>query len=541
MQKLIATYKAHFNLILASTIVLLASVAWSNRFILDDALISYRYSAHLAGGYGLVWNIGQPIEGYTNFLWTLLLTIPHAINIDPISFAQAAGVFCFILALSFTYKTALLLFRSRTLALLTICLLGANYSFNRYAASGMETLSQASIFIICFYLLFRSLHTQAWPMQTIAALSLGLSAAILTRPDSALFLAVIFPAIFYYLLNAKGMTAKQKLAKILTLMLPFTLLVGGWLLWKLHYYGDILPNTFYAKSSSHIPFARGAVFILAFFLSYLLFPFPILALRAIQQRRINQEITILLALIMLWLGYVLYVGGDFMEFRFMVPILPPMFIVVVWLIFFVIKRLPEQQILLLIIILGLVHHPLTFHSSLLRTHQVTIAGLQGHLENEAENWDEIGKVIGAAFHYSPDVTIAVTPSGAIPYYSGLQTIDMLGLNDDWVARNGLPYLSMAGHERIATFEYLLQQKVNLLIGHPQMERGAPPGNQVYSISDLERFLVEITPDMLPVEAKIIAIPITANYRLVVLYLNPHPLIDNAIEENGWQTYRIDNE
>ena len=48
-------------------------LAWINRFVQDDAYISFRYARNLADGFGLVWNIGERVEGYTNFLWTLLM------------------------------------------------------------------------------------------------------------------------------------------------------------------------------------------------------------------------------------------------------------------------------------------------------------------------------------------------------------------------------------------------------------------------------------------------------------------------------------
>ena len=51
--------------------------AWNLRFVQDDAYISFRYAENLALGRGLVWNEGERVEGYTNFLWTVILAIPH--------------------------------------------------------------------------------------------------------------------------------------------------------------------------------------------------------------------------------------------------------------------------------------------------------------------------------------------------------------------------------------------------------------------------------------------------------------------------------
>lgn len=72
-------YKTRFNIILFVTILGLVFLAWFNRFIQDDAFISFRYAYNLVNGIGLVWNEGERIEGYTNFLWTLAMSIPHLV------------------------------------------------------------------------------------------------------------------------------------------------------------------------------------------------------------------------------------------------------------------------------------------------------------------------------------------------------------------------------------------------------------------------------------------------------------------------------
>ena len=51
-------------------LVWLASVSW---FLTDDAFISFRYVHNLLEGHGLVFNPGERVEGYSNFLWVLEL------------------------------------------------------------------------------------------------------------------------------------------------------------------------------------------------------------------------------------------------------------------------------------------------------------------------------------------------------------------------------------------------------------------------------------------------------------------------------------
>src|SRR5262249_9749616 len=48
----------------------------------EDAMISMRYARHLAAGHGLVWNIGEaPLEGFTNLLWVLWMTVAHLLGL----------------------------------------------------------------------------------------------------------------------------------------------------------------------------------------------------------------------------------------------------------------------------------------------------------------------------------------------------------------------------------------------------------------------------------------------------------------------------
>lgn len=60
-------------------------------YVQDDAYISLVYAQNWVDGYGLVFNAGERVEGYTNFLWTLLLTVPCMLDEDAVSWAQWMG------------------------------------------------------------------------------------------------------------------------------------------------------------------------------------------------------------------------------------------------------------------------------------------------------------------------------------------------------------------------------------------------------------------------------------------------------------------
>src|SRR5215470_11017862 len=65
---------------------------WAERWVQDDAYVSYRYARNLVRGHGLVYNVGTPVEGYTNFLWTVLAAVPLAAGADdPLPFMHVAS------------------------------------------------------------------------------------------------------------------------------------------------------------------------------------------------------------------------------------------------------------------------------------------------------------------------------------------------------------------------------------------------------------------------------------------------------------------
>jgi len=538
VHKLSNFYKSHFKLILFLMFMALAVLAWSNRFIQDDAFISFRYADNLVHAKGLVWNAGERVEGYTNFLWTIILSVPLYLKLDPVKFSFVLGLGLFELSLYFTWRLARNLLHSRHLALLAVLFLGVNHTFSSYATSGMETQLQTCLFLACMFLFFQATTRGEWSAVRLVLLSMLLSLAVLTRLDSALLLAVVLPVTLLNIWQREEGTA-QKSLRAACVLVPFVVLVGAWFIWKMRFYGSVLPNTFYVKVASLNSLKRGMIYVYLFFHSYWLVLFPLLYLifakRLLQKH--NRAWLILSILIVLWLTYVVAVGGDFMEFRFIVPVLPFIFMQIVWLIFVHVRKIKLQIVLVLLVLAGSLHHALTFTSPSLRYYDIeSTKGLSDLLTQDRTDWIGIGKVLGESFDHDANVSIATTAAGAIPYYSRLTSVDILGLNDKWVARHGEIVASKPGHQRRATLDYLIERKVNLLIGHPQMvpidSSPSEPWNDYY-------FYVRITRhDTLAANARIIEIPINARYKLRVLYLVENPLVDDAIRRKGWVTYPV---
>jgi arabinofuranosyltransferase len=516
-------------------------MAWQVRFIQDDAFISFRYAEHLANGMGLVWNPGEPVEGYTNFLWVVLLSLPLALGGDPIFYSAAFGVACWAVALVAAHRTASLLL-SPTQAFISTSMLALNYSFMAYATGGLETPLQTSLFAVVTYLVADASHRGRWRSSSLVMLSVSAGLAFLTRMDSALLLAPFMLAAVWL---AWTTTPPDKRAGQLAVgIVPAALLVAGWLVWKLSYYGDVLPNTFYVKMTTSSSLREGLIYLYDFVTYYGLQVFVLMLIPAawglIRGRlALPPLLWVAVTTLAVWLAYVVKVGGDFMEFRFLVPVLPLAFMAITWLIVHIGRHRAVQACLVaMVMVNSLIHHS-HFAPVRLIGSTDTVKTLRSVVTGPV-TWIEIGETLGNALSGASSPLIALNPAGAIPYYSKLDTIDMLGLNDRWVARHGDFFTRRVGHQRIAPLHYLKERGVNLVIGHPRIENHNCGVFTRFTRADLDLLSIRMhQPTDLPPSARMVSIPIKGTYRLLALYLKPHPTIEQAIQRDGWRTMAIE--
>lgn len=62
--------------------------------LVDDAYISFRYAENLAAGHGLVFNPGERVEGWTSFLWVVILGLLSLVGLPLPRAAAALGSAC---------------------------------------------------------------------------------------------------------------------------------------------------------------------------------------------------------------------------------------------------------------------------------------------------------------------------------------------------------------------------------------------------------------------------------------------------------------
>jgi hypothetical protein len=110
---------------------------------------------------------------------------------------------------------------------------------------------------------------------------------------------------------------------------------------------------------------------------------------------------------------------------------------------------------------------------------------------------------------------------------------MLGINDRWIAKNGVVISSRPGHTHFATLEYLLKSNVNLVVGHPKVKPISFP-----STRNLQNFFWNINLSLLPDTSKIVEIPLNSSYKIEVLYLKKHDYINEIIEKLNLTTHEV---
>jgi arabinofuranosyltransferase len=438
----------------------------------DDAYISFRYAQNFARGHGLVFNIGERVEGYTNFLWTVLLAPFILVGVEPGPVAMALGGLFALGTMILVYGK----FAQKALVVsLSLLLLAVDGSFALWSVGGMETA------IFTFLLLSGMIaYLQEGEDERLALLSgLIFALASLARPEGVLVFAVtLLHRALHRLFVERRLLAGPDLLRLFS----FLWLYGPYFLWRYNYYGYLLPNTFYAKVATEgvsAQVARGFAHLRTFLgvhLGWLLIP---LTLVPLLKRKVDFAWSYLVVVVSVYLSYIVYVGGDWSVGRFFVPILPPLYLLVAmgvgeaymslqsWL-----RRRGREGYLRgaggFLALGGVV--ALFCLSSLGGEHELFIRRFQAREATRARVM--MGRWLRE--HLPPDTFIAVDAAGQIPYYSGLKSLDMFGVNDEHTAHMKVETMGRGtpGHEKF-DFDYIMWRRPDLIIVYGNFLDGSP--------------------------------------------------------------------
>jgi len=433
--------KLVFASVLFSTLLLFNAMLYMP-FLSDDALISMRYATRLAGGRGLTWTDGSPVEGYSNLLWVLLTAGGVFAGIDAVNTVRLLGIasmVCFALCVLFVY-------RRRASAAHMIVLLFAVLSapLGAWAVGGLEQPLIAALLALSVPLVWRiaDRRNTDTPVSMYFSSSVPLALLCITRADGAVFTAV---AVLFLLFTGNG---KRSLFLVALPALVFLAQLG----FRLEYYGDYLPNTARIKMHPSLHgVLSGAKYVVRG--AFAVFPLSLCSVAATVNAVRKRHIRTLLpaAMAFVWTAYLVLIGGDiFPAYRHFVPLV----VLFTWICaeeFPEIKRTRRTDAVFAVVL-------------------VLFAAVQlfdsRNRDARRELWEWDGRVtalvLKKAFGERKPL-LAVTAAGTLPYWSELPVLDMLGLNDRYLAVNqgNCNWEGLLGHQ-VCNPDYVLSRQPDIV-------------------------------------------------------------------------------
>ncbi len=283
--------------------VLFIRHAW----VAEDAYITFRTIDNAVHGFGLRWNVAERVQVYTHPLWLMLITPLYALF---------GNIYFLVLALSYLLSTPsfLLVVRKNGLddawkAIFIVIAFMGSKSFMDYTSSGLENPLS---FLLIYGMLSTFFRDDLSRSRQLLYLCLFTSLAALNRQDLVL---MGLPMIAYEAwCSRRILNYKQVMQNVALGFLPLIL----WLIFSVVYYGFPFPNTYYAKLHTGIPKLELMQQGLAYYVdSHGRDPITLHVIFITLAVAVSQTRQLVAALgVILYLAYIINIGGDFMSGRF---------------------------------------------------------------------------------------------------------------------------------------------------------------------------------------------------------------------------------
>ncbi len=459
-------------------------VTLEQRFIQDDAYISFRYVSNFVDGNGLVFNIGEKVEGYTNLLWVLLLSVFKGLGVSLENASQTFSVIFGLVTLLATYLLSSSLRindieiakkerkHDKNIAegyfdLIPVILMVFTASFIFWTVSGMETTMFISFSLLGLYYYVKNHHHHdsfdfKYPLFFLLA--------TLTRPEGLYFFGLVMIHKFVYsFVNHRSGCLKDffSLSNIKTYLI-YIIPVIGYFAVRYSYYGYLFPNTYYAKTGLSSAYINSGLDYLGNFMStYMIYGIiPALPLLLLKRKEMRFEVTLFYLVIISFFIYTVVAGGDVLkQNRFFLPVLPLIYILLAkWFtVLYLSIKVKSGK--------GVAFGVIASIAAILCFYYYT--SQREKLENDiaSENGlvDKM-KITGEWFRMKQEemkrpMTLAATTIGAVSYFAGpnVNVIDLLGLTDEEIAHNPkiIPEISeneIGWRERNYNADYVMSRK-----------------------------------------------------------------------------------
>jgi hypothetical protein len=492
--------RARWLMLAAAALVLVVhSLAYD--FVTDDAYISFVYARNLAEHGELSFNLGDPVEGYTNFLWTVLLGALMIPGIPPEISSRVLGTACALVTLLLVTRLmerALSPSRSGGAASggsreagddrrtpwagVPALLLAASSGFACWSSGGLET----QLFTMLVTGALDAVVHAAEHRRALRRAGVLLALASMTRPEGPLVAAALGAAWIVHRAAVHRAAVHRAAVHGLAIsgeLAAAALFLGLWLpwfAWRWWYYGWPFPNTYYVKAAGEWADARtpaprlasqmidhGCYYVWLWLrqtrLVYAL-PLALVGLAAVRPRTPRGVLAIACGLLALaYVPYTISVGGDFMGLhRFIMPLFVVAAIAVVLGAERLTSRIPARPLALgplrtthralgsgiagaaLVLAFAATQLQLT------RTQLATRAAdhgidTPGFLIVYTEDRAKIGRAMAPCLR-EDDFSI-VGGAGAQPYHARMRGIDVFGLVSERIAHEEPRIRARAGHTK----------------------------------------------------------------------------------------------
>ena len=394
----------------------------------DDAMISMRYARNLVNGAGLVYNPGERVEGYTDFLWVVVMAVAHLIAPAGLTSGlillvnAAMGGAAVVLVQGMLRRANV----AGAIVLLACLALAVDANLVMWESSGLEAVAMALCVTACAWALLGG--GDAGRDRSVVFL-VSLAAIPLVRGDGAL-LAAMLGGVFL-------VTHANKLRALVSLAVAAVPTVAH-LGFRLAYYGHPFPNTYYLKMiDRHDRLMVGLGGYGFRFVGGYLVLVPLLAY-VVASKRIQGRARLLAGVVFAQVAYSIYVGGDtFWYLRFVMPVIP---------LAYMLGALGLDRLLAgaeptgAAIVAGTVITMLPFQC------------FEGRLGEVIPTHDFLRDVLATAHtleaNLPPGASVSVYSAGTVPYFApDIRFIDVLGKTEEHIGHQPTYVSHIIGHNK----------------------------------------------------------------------------------------------
>ncbi|MFZ1322524.1 MAG: hypothetical protein WAT71_13290 [Ignavibacteria bacterium] len=413
------------NILFGSIFFIIFLILCFNIFewVIDDLYIYFRYVNNFTNGEGIVFNKDVPVEGFSSFSWFMILSFFNVIGLPLEMSAKISG-------LIFVFVSLICLFRIcnetglSDLFLPAVCLMLFNLPFILWAVSGFELMMFIFILLLCFLMVIR-LNSDSRYNFLLTFLIFLLS---VSRPEGVIF-SVAFIIYIYIFSGSKALSIKHTAG--------YMILFSSFLVFRIIYFGEFLPNTYFAKIGHDIvgyyefrTYKNGIFYILYFLKSNPQFVLFIFLLPIVFKRiKTNKVFLMTFTIIALQFFFIIFSGGDWMvQYRFAVVSIPFLSIgIIIMVNELSLSGMISNSMIKVLIILIFTVSALSISSA-----DRTIINKEIVLWNNLKT--ESAKIKN---DIPPGSIVANGSSGIIPFYlDDVTFIDIVGLTDKYIAKEG---------------------------------------------------------------------------------------------------------